>query len=72
MMDRFVMMFMPAKHHPDVGYVRKVSYEARANYNGLAGWGCYHLRTHLFERKVALSNLPLLCGLLRGKLFCDW
>ena len=24
MVDRFIMMFMPRKHHPDVGYVRKV------------------------------------------------
>ena len=24
MVERFVMMFMPRKHHPDVGYVRKV------------------------------------------------
>ena len=24
MVDRFVMLFMPAKHHPDVSYVRKV------------------------------------------------
>lgn len=24
MMDRFIMLFMPSKHHPDVGYVRKV------------------------------------------------
>ena len=26
MMDRFIMLFMPSKHHPDVGYVRKVRF----------------------------------------------
>ena len=25
MLERFKLLFMPVKHHPDVGYVRKVS-----------------------------------------------
>ena len=26
MLERIKLLFMPVKHHPDVGYVRRVSY----------------------------------------------
>ena len=29
LVDRLIMMFMPPKYHPDVQYVRKVSYLSR-------------------------------------------
>ena len=30
LVDRFIMMFMPPKYHPDVQYVRKVCYNTSA------------------------------------------
>lgn len=29
LVDRFIMMFMPHKYHPDVQYVRKVSFDIK-------------------------------------------
>ena len=50
MVERFVMMFMPRKHHPDVGYVRKV---------GISGPSGFILMTRLPVTQVDSTVFPV-------------